>query len=83
MELVCAAVRVQLLAQRAPRKLIIQLFSLVYRHGSAAGVGADEMRDPPDRVLLVHHVVSSQKCIIPRLQAEFQPVASRVGQVRA
>ncbi|KAK9814453.1 hypothetical protein WJX72_006133 [[Myrmecia] bisecta] len=79
MDLACAAIRLQLLARHMPSKLIIQLYTAV-RGLATVQAGGEPDGDPPARLQMVHYVTAFDG-VVQRLQSEFQPISSRIGQV--
>mmetsp|Transcript_42380 Transcript_42380/g.108423 ORF Transcript_42380/g.108423 Transcript_42380/m.108423 type:complete len:1253 (-) Transcript_42380:98-3856(-) len=66
------ACKVHMLAARVPRALIIQYYTVAYNHVHTA--------DPP-HIVEVSNFTTAFQDAIPRLQAEFQPISTRIGEV--
>ena len=79
MQLFCSSIRLQLLACALPSKLLWQLYSLVYSY-TRIKAGSSQDQEVPDKEALTQ-VVSSFDAAIPKLQADFQGLCPRIGQV--
>uniref|UniRef100_A0A7S1X4R1 Uncharacterized protein n=1 Tax=Tetraselmis chuii TaxID=63592 RepID=A0A7S1X4R1_9CHLO len=66
------ACKVHILAAKVPRALIIQYYTFAYNHVNET--------DPPHFTEVSNFIRAFQDAI-PRLQAEFQPINSRIGDV--
>lgn len=79
MQLFCSSVRLQLLARALPSKLHWQLYCLVFAY-SRIKAGSSQDQEVPDKQALTQ-VVSSFDSVVSKLQADYQPLCPRIGQV--